>query len=675
MSQSAKVEIESLRKELEKHRIAYHVHDKPTISDEVYDSMMARLADLENKYPEYDDPMSPTKRVGGEVLAEFQKVKHEIPQWSYDNVFDFEELQAWEKRNKNYLKKERNIDASFEYFTELKIDGLKLILKYVEGKLVQAATRGDGTEGEDVTENIKTIKTVPLVLYNGPTPSPSPKWRGTVYITGEVWIASGEFKKINKERVETGEEEYRNPRNLAAGTLRQLDPKIVAKRKLQFFAYHIDVVSGENFKTQEEINSTLKDFGFLVNPHSKLYKNLEGVQKFYDTWNGEKRYNQEYGIDGIVIKINDLEIASELGFTAKAPRSGIAYKLSAEEAATQLLDVTFQVGRTGTITPVAELSPVRLAGTVVSRATLHNFDEIERLGVKVGDMVMVRKAGDIIPQVFGVLENLRKGQEKKISRPKKCPICKSDLQQEDVKIFCANKHCPAKVVERITYFASRKCMDIEGLGESTVETFFEKGILNSISDIYKLKNKRQEILDLEGFKEKSTDNLLEAIENRRIVPLATFITSLGIQNVGEETAIDLAKHFKNFKDFWQANFEDYLKIYGIGEKVARSIEDFKGSESEVREVEELQKYVNVQSYVATSSQALDGKRIVITGSFDGYAREDLEKMVRDSGGKASSDVSKSTSFLLLGEDPGSKLAKAEKLGIQILSLKEFLKLL
>jgi DNA ligase (NAD+) len=666
MSKSAKVEIESLRKELEKHRIAYHVHDKPTISDEVYDSMMARLADLEDKYPEYDDPMSPTRRVGGEVLDAFQKVKHEIPQWSYDNVFDFEELQAWEKRNKNYLKKEKGIDVEFEYFTELKIDGLKIILKYVDGKLVQAATRGDGVEGEDVTENIKTIRTIPLSILTK---------QKVLFITGEVWIANKDFKKINEERTKVGEEEYRNPRNLAAGTLRQLDPKVVAKRKLQFFAYHIDVVSGEGFEFQEEINSTLKDFGFLVNPHSKLYKNIEGVQKFYDTWNGEKRYNQEYGIDGIVIKINDLEIASELGFTAKAPRSGIAYKLSTEEAATQLLDVTFQVGRTGTITPVAELSPVRLAGTIVSRATLHNFDEIERLSVKVGDMVMVRKAGDIIPQVFGVLENLRKGEEKKISKPKKCPICKGDLQQEDVKVFCANKHCPAKVVERITYFASRKCMDIEGLGESTVETFFEKGILNSISDIYKLKNKRQEILSLEGFKEKSTDNLLDAIENRRSVPLSTFVTSLGIQNIGEETAIDLAKHFKSFEDFWQANFEDYLKIYGIGEKLARSIEDFKGSESEVREVEELQKYINVQSYVATSSQALDNKRVVITGSFDGYTREDLEKMVRDNGGKASSDVSKSTSFLLLGEDPGSKLAKAEKLGVKIVSLEEFLKLL
>lgn len=665
MSQSAKVEIENLRRELEQHRIAYHVHDKPTISDEVYDSMMARLADLENKYPEYDDLMSPTKRIGGEVLDTFQKVQHEIPQWSYDNVFDFTELQAWEKRNKNYLKKEKGIDVEFEYFTELKIDGLKIILKYVDGKLVQAATRGDGVEGEDVTENIKTIRTIPLSILTK---------QKVLFITGEVWIANKDFKKINEERTKVGEEEYRNPRNLAAGTLRQLDPKVVAKRKLQFFAYHIDVVSGEGFEFQEEINSTLKDFGFLVNPQSKLYKDLEGVHHFYNIWNSEKRYNQEYGIDGVVVKVNDLQTASTLGFTAKAPRSGIAYKLSAEEAATQLLDVTFQVGRTGTITPVAELSPVRLAGTIVSRATLHNFDEIERLGVKVGDMVMVRKAGDIIPQVFGVLENLRKGQEKKIDKPKKCPICKSDLQQEDVKIFCPNKHCPAKVVERITYFASRKCMDIEGLGESTVETFFEKGILSSISDIYKLKNKRQDILDLEGFKEKSTDNLLEAIENRRSVPLSTFITSLGIQNIGEETAIDLAKHFKNFKDFWQADFEDYLKIYGIGEKVARSIEDFKGSESEVREVEELQKYVNVQSYVATNSQALDGKRVVITGSFDGYTREDLEKLARDNGGKVSSDVSKSTSFLLLGEDPGSKLVKAEKLGVQILSLKEFLEL-
>jgi DNA ligase (NAD+) len=666
MVKSVKQEIEKLRVELEQHRVAYHVFDKPTISDEVYDSMMTRLADLETKYPEYDDPKSPTKRVGGETLDSFQKVKHQIPQWSYDNVFDFEELQSWEKRDKNFLKKEKGVEAEFEYLAELKIDGLKIILKYEGGELVQAATRGDGVEGEDVTENIKTIRTIPLTI---------PHAEETIYVTGEVWIKKSDFAKINQERVAEGEEEYKNPRNLAAGTLRQLDPKIVAKRKLQFFAYHIDVMGEEKFATQVEINQTLQKFGFLVNDRSVLCKSLEEVQDFYDKWNGEKRYNQEYGIDGVVVKINDLKVTSDLGFTAKAPRAGIAYKLSAEEAATRLLEVTFQVGRTGTVTPVAELSPVSLAGTVVKRATLHNFDEIDRLGLRVGDMVMVRKAGDIIPQVFGVLENLRTGDEGKIKKPSKCPICKSKLEQEDVKLYCLNKHCRAKVLERIVYFASRKCMDIEGLGESTSETFFELGILNKISDIYRLKEKREQILSLEGFKEKSTDNLLEAIEKRRAATLPVFITSLGIENVGEETAIDLSKYFKNFNAFFEASEDEYLKIYGIGEKVARSITEFKEDKNERQEVLELLDFVQVADFVESGGAKLSDMRFVITGSFEGYAREDLEKLIRENGGKMQSDVSKSTSFLLLGKDPGSKLGKAEKLGIEILSLGEFLEMI
>lgn len=663
MSKSVKEEIENLRSELEKHRVAYHVFDKPIISDEVYDSMMSKLVKLETEYPHYDDKNSPTKRVGGEVLDNFQKVTHVIPQWSYDNVFDFEELSDWEKRNNNYLQKEFRLETGFEYFTELKIDGLKVILKYENGMLAQAATRGDGEVGEDITENIKTIKTIPLQI----------KSSETVFVTGEVWISKFDFEKINQDRIKKGEEEYRNPRNLAAGTLRQLDPKIVANRKLKFFAYHID--PGIKLKTQGGLNEQLKKWNFLVNDKSKLCKNLQQVQEFYDLWNGEKRYNQEYGIDGIVVKVNDLDVAEKLGFTAKAPRAGIAYKLSAEEVATKLLEVTFQVGRTGIVTPVAELAPVRLAGTVVKRATLHNFDEIDRLGVKVGDMVMVRKAGDIIPQVFGILENLRTGTEKKISKPKNCPICRTKLEQEDVKIFCPNKHCPAKVVERIVYFASRKCMDIEGLGESTVETFFEKNLLNCISDIYTLKNKRQRILDLEGFKEKSTDNLLDAIESKKKVNLTTFITSLGILNVGTETAIDLSKHFKTFENFYTAGEEEYKRIYGIGEKVAQSIVEFRENEVEDREVRELLKYVQVEDYKQRQGLKLENMRVVITGSFENYSREDLEKLVRDNGGKMQSDVSKSTSFVVVGSDAGSKLNKAEKLNVKTISLGEFLNIL
>jgi DNA ligase (NAD+) len=666
-----KQRISKLRDEVDKHRIAYHVEDRPTISDEVYDSLLNELAKLEDEHPEFDDVNSPTKRVGGKVLDEFVKVRHEFAQWSYDNVFSFEELKKWEERNERYLMS--NYDENFasqnfhqDYFCELKIDGLKVILKYVDGELVQAATRGDGNEGEDVTENIKTIKTVPLKL----------DLQGTIFVVGEVWLSRKDFDKINKEREKNGEVLYANPRNVAAGTIRQLDTGVVAKRNLKMFVY--DILGRHSLSTQHEINLTLKALGFLVNNKSKLCKDLEEVQIYYNIWNGEKRYSEEYGIDGVVIKTNNLETADKLGYTAKSPRSGIAYKFHAEEAATKLLDVTFQVGRTGVVTPVAELVPVQLAGSTVKRATLHNFDEIERLGVKLGDTVMVRKAGDIIPQVFDVLINLRDGKEKKIVEIKKCPVCKSDLVKDEsgdgVKVICPNSNCEAKVVNKIIYFASRKVADIDGLGESTVQTLFDAGFVKKVSDIYKLKY--EQIAQLEGFKEKSITNLLTAIENSKTLPLEIFIMGLSINNVGEETSVDIAKHFKSLDAFLNLQKGEIERIFGIGEKIKDGILEFFANKENVAEIKELLKYVKVLDYKDNSlSQSLADMRFVVTGTFDDYGRDDIEKMIKQNGGSVQSAVNAKTSYLIVGEDAGSKLEKAQKLNIKIIGIEKFLKMI
>lgn len=664
MSESIKSKILKLRSEIESHRIAYHSNDKPTISDEVYDSLMRELVSLEEKYPEYDDNLSPTKRVGGEVLESFQKFKHKISQWSFDNVFSYDELLKWEERNLNFLKKEKAMNIIPTYFSELKIDGLKIVLYYENGRLKNAVTRGDGEIGEDVTSNIKTIKSIPFVLQKPLT----------IIVIGELWMGKKEFEKINTQRKELGLELYKNPRNTAAGTIRQLDPKIVAERNLNYFAYDSD----GNFKTQEDEINELKNLGFKVNPKSKFCKNLEEVQKMYNNWNNDSKNKEDYAVDGLVVKVNEKLFADELGYTAKSPRGGIAYKFSAEESTSKLLDVTYQVGRTGVVTPVAELEPVELAGSTVKRATLHNLDEIKRLEIMIGDTVMVRKAGDIIPQVFGVVKSLREGSEKKIVFISKCPVCNSvllkDTYGESVKIICPNENCKAKIINKIIYFASRKCANIEGLGESTVNALYDAGYVSKVSDIYKLK--KEQILSLEGFKEKSTQNLLDGISNARKLKLETFIMTLSINNVGEETSIDLAKHFKTLNSFLNLKKEDIEKIYGIGEKIIEGLVKYLYDKNNQKEINEILKYVEVLDYENTSKGIkLDNLRFVITGSFIDYTREDIEKIIRENGGTVQSAVNAKTSFLIVGTDAGSKLAKAEKLNVKTLTLKEFLKML
>ncbi|MEN9337978.1 MAG: hypothetical protein RIQ41_292 [Candidatus Parcubacteria bacterium] len=668
MSKSeAKHRIEELRVLLEKHRVLYHVHDAPEISDEVYDSLMHELATLEKLYPEFDVSHSPTHRIGGDTIDAFEKVTHTVKQWSFDNVFTYEELLAWEARNTTLLEK-AGIAARPSYVAEMKIDGLKVILTYEDGALVRAATRGNGEVGEDITENIKTVRSIPLVL-------PKPV---SITVIGEAWIKKNDLDRINKEREIQGVPLYANTRNLAAGTLRQLDPKIVAKRNIQIYAYDIELQKTEHraqsAETQEQELKMLSSFGFLVNKEYKVCSDLSQVQVMYDLWK-EKRTKQDYGIDGMVIKVNERKLWDELGYTAKSPRGGIAYKFPAEEVTTRLVAITCQVGRTGAVTPVAELEPVLLAGSTVKRATLHNEDEINRLDVRVGDTVSLRKAGDVIPEIFDVHLELRPKTAKKFSMPTTCPECASVLVKETVgkdisaAWYCKNAACPAKHLENLIHFASKKGMYIEELGEKTLETFHDLGLITDQVSIFALT--QQDIEGLEGFGEKSAENIVASIEKARSVPLSRFLYALGIRHVGETTAKDIAQHFRTFIAVRTASYEALCDVEGVGEKVAASIVAFFADAKNATMLDRMLKEVRIVEEKKKSDGKLQGCTFVLTGTFTAFSRDEMKALIEEHGGKVSSSVSKSTSYLLAGEGGGSKRDDAEKFGVKIINEEEF----
>ncbi len=648
--------IVDLRKLLEGHRILYHVYDTPEVSDTVYDSLMKELAELEQAYPEYDSQVSPTKRVGGDPIDAFQKVTHDIKQWSFDNVFSFDELTEWEDRNITLLIK-NGITEKPSYVAEMKIDGLKVIMTYVDGVLTRAATRGNGEVGEDITENIRTVKSIPLVL-------PQPL---TITVIGEAWIKKKDLDIINNERAKEELPLYANTRNLAAGTLRQLDPKVVARRNIQIYSYDIE---GGAFTTQEEELNALEKFGFLVNPDRKVCKTLKDVQQFYDTWI-DKRSEQDYGIDGLVIKINERNLWDVLGYTAKSPRGGIAYKFPAEEVTTKLVAVTVQVGRTGAITPVAELTPVLLAGSTVARATLHNADEIERLDVRVGDTVMLRKAGDVIPEIFDVVKELRSKTAKKFTMPTHCPSCATELSRVSIgkelsaALYCRNSECPAQHIEGLIHFVSKKGMNIEGLGEKIIETFHDIGLISDVVSIYHLK--KSDIDGLEGFGEKSADNIITSINASRTVPLNRFLYSLGIRHVGEQTAKDIAKHFGDIQKIRTATFEELTSVDGVGDKVGAELVAFFANAKNANLVDRLLKEVTIIHEQKVGSSKLSGLTFVITGTLPTLSRDEAKELIEKHGGKVSSSVSAKTNYLLAGESAGSKLSDAQKLGVTILS--------
>jgi len=673
----AEKRIKTLRKEVQKHIDLYHTKDTPEISDETYDALVRDLLDLENKFPEFKKE-SPTEKVGGKILEGFKKVKHSVPQWSYDNIFGFDELLAWQEKIKRFIEKEGLGKEKLEYIVELKIDGLKVVLTYENGKLVLGATRGDGEVGEDITENIKMIKNIPEKVSA----------KDTFVAIGEAWIKKSDLVKINKQREKENLPLYANPRNLAAGTLRQLDTSAVAKRDLQTFVYDIEFpekTKDEKIKTHEEELIFLKKQGFYVNKDFRLCKSVEDIEKVYEAW-AKKRDKEEYGIDGLVIKINSKKICEALGYTAKAPRFAVAYKFPAEEVTTKVLDINVQIGRTGALTPVAHLEPVRVAGSTVSRATLHNQDEIDRHDLRIGDTVIIRKAGDIIPEVVSVFKNLRTGKEKKFSiiefaKKHDWEIVKEKVghagsrasNPDSAAWYIKDKKNAVIKREEMIHFVSKKGMNIVGLGDKIVEFLMDEGLVTERKDFFELK--AGDIEGFEGFKEKSINNLLESIKESRKVVLSKFIYSLGIRHVGEETAELLAKRFRTFGKFQKAKFEELEQIEGVGEVVAKSIVDWFENKDNQIELKGLLPFLQIQKLENSGGNKFAGMTFVLTGTLANMSRDEAKKKIKDLGGKVANSVSKNTTYVVAGEDPGSKYNEAKKLGVEILNEDGFGKLL
>lgn len=665
----AKKRIEKLRAAINHHRYLYHVLDKQEISDAAHDSLKKELFDLEQKYPDLITPDSPTQRVGGEPLKEFKKFRHPEPMLSFNDAFNEEDMEDWESRFERLSRGAKK----HGYYCELKIDGLAIELIYNKGVLIVGSTRGDGITGEEVTQNLKTIEAIPLRLSRA-SEALKKALAGKLVVRGEVFITQKEFKRINREQKEAGLKEYANPRNLAAGSVRQLDPAISRSRRLDSFAYALKTDVGQ--KTHEEEHIILKALGFKTNPHNKFCGDLKAVSEFRDYWE-KRRGKLDYEIDGIVAAVNDNKIFEKLGVVGKAPRGAIAYKFSPKESETVVEDIIVQVGRTGALTPVAVLRPVHIGGVTVSRATLHNLDEIKRLGVKIGDTVVVGRAGDVIPDVRQVLKELRTGKEKEFHMPKECPVCDSPIEQisGQVAFRCVNKNCPAIKREAIYHFISKKAFDIDGVGPKIVDQLMEVGLIKDAADLFTLK--KEDLLNLERFAEQSARNTIEAVQSKKKVPLDKFIYSLGIEHVGEETAFILARRFKNLNNIQGVPLNNLQNIPDIGPVVAKSIYEWFKKSYNQKLIEKFKKAgVQVlEEKINNESTRLAGQTFVLTGTFESMTREKAKDRIRDFGGDVSSSVSKETDYVVIGLEPGSKSDRAKKLGVRIISEKEFLKVI
>lgn len=661
-----KKEIEKLVKELNYHNYRYYVLDSPVISDEEYDMMLRRLKELEEKWG-YILPDSPTQRVGAAPSEKFEKAEHREPMLSLDNAFSIEELRDFDARVKRLLGSSEEV----EYTVEPKYDGLAVELSYKDGLLYKASTRGDGYVGEDITQNIKTIKAIPLRI-EGVDKIPE-----EIDIRGEVYLNIDEFERINKERIEKGEPVFANPRNAASGSVRQLDPSITASRRLYMSCYGIGYVKGIEFQSQIEFIEWLKKARFPVPAYVKLAKGIEEVIEAIKEIE-KLRQGYPFETDGAVVKVNSFELQRKLGTKTREPRWAIAYKYPAHQGITKLKDILASVGRTGVITPVAILEPVKIGGVTVSRSTLHNWDEVERKDIRVGDYVIVERAGEVIPHIIGVVKDRRTGEEKEVKIPEHCPVCGSKTVREpgEVAVKCINFNCPAQVEERIKHFASRRAMNIEGLGDKTVELLHNKGIIKHFVDLYKLR--QEDIKGLPGFAELSSKKLIEAIEKSKKTTLSRLLYALGISQVGEYASKLLAQHFRKLEDLYYIKAEKLVQIPQIGEKTAKTIEQFFNNEENLKAIEELKKMglkvENPEFEEEKKPSPLKGLTFVITGTLP-KPREEVKEMIEKAGGKVSSSVSKNTDYLLVGEDPGSKLAKAQALRVKTLSYEEFLKML
>ncbi|HTG02116.1 MAG TPA: NAD-dependent DNA ligase LigA [Nitrospirota bacterium] len=662
-----KKEIDKLVKELNEHSYRYYVLDAPVVSDAEYDKQFRRLKELEEQTG-YLLPDSPTQRVGAPALEKFDKVKHTEPMLSLDNAFSADEVREFETRAKRFLKSDKEI----EYTVEPKYDGLAMELTYRKGLFVRASTRGDGYEGEDVTQNVRTVKAIPLKIEGVNVPE-------EIDIRGEVYMDIDEFEKLNRAREKNEEPVFANPRNAAAGSVRQLDPSITEKRKLHMACYGLGAMKGISFKSQSDYIAWLRKARF---PTPAVFDVVTGIERVVETIAKieKKRPSFPFETDGAVVKVNDFALQKELGYKTREPRWATAYKFPAHQGTTVIEDIMASVGRTGSITPVAVLKPVRIGGVTVSRSTLHNWDEIDRKDLRIGDTVLVERAGDVIPHVVMVVKEKRTGEERKFSPPKQCPVCSSEVVREEGEVAyrCINLNCEAQVLERIMHYASRGAMDIEGLGEKNVELLYSQGLIKHFIDLYKLR--KAQLLELPRFAEKSAQNMIDAIEKSKKATLSRFLYALGILHVGEYAAKQLAKNFKNLEGLYHVAPERIVEIKQMGEKLAESVSGFFNEKENLRSLDALKKLgveISNPDYEGVAKKAkglLDGMTIVVTGTLS-RPRNEIEELIERMGGHAAGSVSKKTNYVLAGEDAGSKLDKAKKLSVAVITEKEFNKLI
>lgn len=662
--QLAKEKIDALKEVLNQYGYEYYVLDKPTVPDAEYDAKLRELEELEEKFPEFITPDSPTQRIGGAPIEGFEKVRHQVPMLSLSNAFNEEELRDFARRVTNAL------GENFSYICELKIDGLAVSLTYEDGKFVRGATRGDGMVGEDITVNLRTVRSIPLTI----------KDKETLEVRGEVFMPKASFESLNKIREEKDQELFANPRNAAAGSLRQLDPKVAASRNLDVFLYAVGVWEGNTLPTHSARLERLQELGFKTNPEWKKYDTIEEVIEFVNYWT-EKRQDLPYEIDGIVIKIDDLNQQEELGVTAKSPRWSIAYKFPAEEVVTKLLDIELSVGRTGVVTPTGILEPVRIAGSTVGRASLHNEDLIREQDIRIGDTVVVKKAGDIIPKVVRAVKEQRTGEEAEFAMPSHCPACNTELVrlEEEVALRCINPNCPAQLIEGMIHFVSRNAMNIDGLGEKLVMQLFNEGLVHTIPDLYRLE--REKLLELERMGEKSVSNLLNAIEASKGNSLEKLVFGLGIRFIGEKAAQILSQEFETMERLQRATYDEFVAIDEIGEKKADSLEQYFSEDKVNAMLQELKdlgvnmEYTGPKKATGAEDSPFMDISVVLTGKLEKLSRNEAKAKIEALGGKVTGSVSKKTGLVVAGEAAGSKYDRARELGITIWNEEQLLEAL